>query len=84
MRPNRIRRNCAPHTERSDYTSTPQPRYLVVRGRLGRFSSPWPNPAIYAPLVQELVAARRAVRDFPDSRRPFFDVIDAEINDRES
>jgi|ERR1700723_1018730 hypothetical protein len=65
---NRVRRNCALHTECADYTPTPDRLYFVVRGRLWRLSSPWPNPAIHARPVQKLVAARRAVRDAPDSK----------------
>jgi hypothetical protein len=39
----------------------------VVRGRLWRLSNPGLNPEIHAGLVQELMAARRAVRDASDS-----------------
>jgi hypothetical protein len=55
-------------TQRGDYTPTPDRRYFVVRGRLWRLSNPWLNPEIHARLVQELTAARRAVRDAADSQ----------------
>jgi hypothetical protein len=40
----------------------------VVRGRLWRLSNPGLDPAIHAHLVQELMAAMRAVRGAPDSK----------------
>jgi hypothetical protein len=55
-------------TQRADYTPTPDRRYFVVRGRLWRLSNPWLDPEIHARLVQELMAARRAVRDASDSK----------------
>jgi hypothetical protein len=55
-------------TQRADYTATPDRRYFVVRGRLWRLSNPCLAPAIHACLVQELMAARRAVRDASDSK----------------
>ena len=55
-------------TPRADYTPTPDRRYFVVRGRLWRLSDPRLNPDIHACLVQELMAARRAVRDASDSK----------------
>jgi hypothetical protein len=55
-------------TQRADYTPTPDRRYFVVRGRLWRLSNPWLNPEIHAHLVQELMAARRAVRDASGSK----------------
>lgn len=42
---------------------TPDGRYLVVRGRLWRATNPTLEPAQRERLVQELMAARRAVRD---------------------
>jgi hypothetical protein len=54
-------------TQRADYTPTADRRYFVVRGRLWRLSNPWLDPETHARLVQELVAARRAVRDATDS-----------------
>jgi hypothetical protein len=45
-----------------DYTPTPDRRYFVVRGRLWRLSNPSLDPAVHERLVQELMAARRAVR----------------------
>jgi len=54
--------------QRADYTATPDRRYFVVRGRLWRLSNPCLAPAIHACLVQELMAARRAVRDASDSK----------------
>ena len=50
-------------TQRTDYSPTPDRRYFVVRGRLWRLSNPCLNPEIHAGLVEELMAARRAVRD---------------------
>jgi hypothetical protein len=55
-------------SQRADYTPTPDRRYFVVRGRLWRLSNPQLNPEIHARLVQELMAARRAVRDAADAR----------------
>jgi hypothetical protein len=59
---------CRNSTQRPDFTPTPDRRYFVVRGRLWRLSNPWLNPEIHARLVQELMAARRAVRDASDSQ----------------
>lgn len=53
-------------TQRADYTPTPDRRYFVVRGRLWRLSNPWLDPEIHSRLVQELMAARRAIRDATD------------------
>lgn len=55
-------------TRGADYTPTPDRRYFVVRGRLWRLSNPDLNPEVHARLVQELMAARRAVRDASDSK----------------
>lgn len=52
---------------RLDYTPTPDRRYFVVRGRLWRLSNPALDREVHAELVQELMAARRAVRDGGDS-----------------
>ena len=43
--------------------TTPDGRYLVVRGRLWRKSNPALDPAERQALVERLMAARRAVRD---------------------
>lgn len=45
------------------YPRTPDGRYFVVRGRLWRTSDPSLDPARRQELVDELMAARRAVRD---------------------
>lgn len=50
-----------------DYTPTPDRRYFVVRGRLWRLSNPALDKEIHAELVQELMTARRAVRDGKNS-----------------
>jgi hypothetical protein len=55
-------------TQRGDYTPTPGRRYFLACGRLWRLSNPGLNPEIHARLVQELMAARRAVRDASDSK----------------
>jgi hypothetical protein len=44
------------------YPRTPDGRYFVVRGRLWRLSNPALDPQTREALVQELMAARRAVR----------------------
>src|SRR5579872_1055635 len=46
-----------------DYTPTPDRRYFVVRGRLWRLSNPFLDKQVHAELVQELMAARRVVRN---------------------
>ena len=48
------------------YDQTPDGRYFVVRGRLWRTSDPSLDPARRQELVDELMAARRAVRDAKD------------------
>lgn len=48
------------------YDQTPDGRYFVVRGRLWRTSDPSLDPARRQELVDELMAARRAVRDARD------------------
>jgi len=48
---------------RADYTPTPDRRYFVLRGRLWRLSNPWLDPVLHEQLVQELLAAKRIVRD---------------------
>jgi hypothetical protein len=55
-------------SQRADYTPTPDRRYFVLRGRLWRLSNPRLNPENHARLVQELMAARRAVHDASDSK----------------
>ena len=54
-------------TTRADYTPTPDRRYFVFRGRLWRLSNPGLDEATHRRLVDELVAAKRAVRDGTDS-----------------
>jgi hypothetical protein len=49
--------------QRPDFTPTPDRRYFVVRGRLWRLSNPWLDPDTHQQLVNELMSARRAVRD---------------------
>jgi hypothetical protein len=48
---------------------TPDRRYLVIRGRLWRLSSPSLDPAEHERLVSELMSARRAVLVTADSRK---------------
>lgn len=48
------------------YPHTPDGRYFVVRGRLWRLSNPGLDPDARDALVQELMAARRAVRSARD------------------
>ncbi|WP_091139389.1 hypothetical protein [Microvirga guangxiensis] len=45
------------------YPRTPDGRYFVVKGRLWRASNPELDPTERQHLVNELMAARRAVRD---------------------
>jgi hypothetical protein len=52
---------------RADYTPTPDRRYFVFKGRLWRLSNPALDQQTHRRLVDELVAARRAVRDGTDS-----------------
>jgi hypothetical protein len=52
---------------RVDYTPTPDRRYFVFKGRLWRLSNPALDQQTHRRLVDELVAARRAVRDGTDS-----------------
>ena len=54
-------------TTRADYSPTPDRRYFVFRGRLWRLSNPALDEATHRRLVDELVAARRAVRDGTNS-----------------
>jgi hypothetical protein len=54
-------------TTRADYTCTPDRRYFVVRGRLWRLSNPALDEETHQRLVNELVAAKRAVQDGKDS-----------------
>ncbi len=55
-------------TQPGDYASTPDRRYFVVHGRLWRLSNPLLSSEVHARLVQELMAARRAIRDASDSK----------------
>ena len=48
------------------YPTTPDGRYFVVRGRLWRTSDPSLDPERRQHLVNELMSARRAVRDAKD------------------
>ena len=48
------------------YDQTPDGRYFVVRGRLWRTSDPSLDPVRRQELVDELMSARRAVRDAKD------------------
>jgi hypothetical protein len=57
----------APTARPPDYTPTPDRRYFVVRGRLWRLSNPALDKQLHAELVQELMTARRAVRNGGDS-----------------
>lgn len=50
-----------PHADPSPLT-TPDGRYLVVRGRLWRAANPDLSPEVRAALVNDLMAARREVR----------------------
>jgi hypothetical protein len=47
---------------------TPDRRYMVIRGRLWRLSSPLLDPAEHARLVRELMSARHTVLYARDSR----------------
>jgi len=49
--------------ETTGFPTTPDGRYLVVRGRLWRKSNPDLHPVAHDGLVKELMSARRAVRD---------------------
>jgi hypothetical protein len=55
--------NTQAQNAQADYTPTPDRRYFVVHGRLWRLSNPFLDPTIHQRLVQELMSARRAVRD---------------------
>lgn len=50
-------------TAKAPPPTTPDGRYIVVRGRLWRASNPGLDPAERERLVAELMSARRAVRD---------------------
>lgn len=50
-------------TTTTAFPTTPDGRYLVVRGRLWRKSNPDLHPEVHDGLVKELMSARRAVRD---------------------
>jgi hypothetical protein len=52
---------------RADYTPTPDRRYYVVQGRLWRLSNPGLNEKTHQRLVDQLMAAKREVRDGKDS-----------------
>lgn len=47
----------------ADYIPTPDRKYFVVRGRLWRLSNPALDSNEHARLVQELMNARRALRE---------------------
>lgn len=64
----------------SPYPHTPDGRYFVVRGRLWRLSNPDLDPDVKVALVNELMAARRAVRSAkgqPDDKNPARAAVDA-------
>jgi hypothetical protein len=50
-----------------DYTPTPDRRYYVVLGRLWRLSNPGLDEKTHRRLVDELMLAKRAIRDGQDS-----------------
>ena len=50
-----------------DYTPTPDRRYYVVRGRLWRLSNPALDEHTHARLVNELMSAKRSVREGENS-----------------
>ena len=52
----------SPSSSSEKYPRTPDGRYFVVRGRLWRLSNPHLDVVTRDALVQELMAARRAVR----------------------
>jgi hypothetical protein len=59
---------------------TPDGRYIVVRGRLWRASNPALSPSERQAAVDDLMAARRAVRDAagqPDTTRQARALVDA-------
>jgi hypothetical protein len=55
--------NAHDYAVRTDYSTTPDRRYFVVRGRLWRLSNPALDAATHEQLVSELMAALRAVRE---------------------
>jgi hypothetical protein len=61
------KRGTEPAVTQADYTPTPDRRYFVYKGRLWRLSNPALDQETHQRLVNELVAARRAVRDGTDS-----------------
>ena len=54
-------------TIRPDYTPTPDHRYYVLKGRLWRLSNPGLDRKTHQQLVEQLMAAKREVRDGKDS-----------------
>jgi hypothetical protein len=56
----------AQQSPRPDFTPTPDRRYFVVRGRLWRLSNPSLNPLTHQRLVNEVLEARRTVRETGD------------------
>lgn len=53
-------------TPRADYSVTFDRRYYVVRGRLWRLSNPFLGEKAHGQLVDELMRAKRMVRDGKD------------------
>jgi hypothetical protein len=56
-------------SSRADYSVTPDRRYYVVRGRLWRLSNPFLDEKTHDRLVNELLTAKRSVRDTTDPIR---------------
>jgi hypothetical protein len=53
-------------TSRADYSVTPDRRYYVVKGRLWRMGNPFLDEQAHDRLVDELMTAKRSVRDGKD------------------
>jgi hypothetical protein len=56
----------ASRSTRADYSVTIDRRYYVVRGRLWRLSNPFLDEKAHGRLVNELMTAKRALRDGKD------------------